>query len=182
MAASKISQLEKKLLTQQEELTELHKRKGENSQMIVDLSLKLDKQNKVLAEKDARLVLSFSNNSIVCSLISMLVSLFHSISEHITINTSLRAEVVMLTTAMQELKSLNTCLRDEHTALQLAFASLEDKLRKVQVNLAFAKCLTVHSFTDAFFQDENRQLVERLIKYKAKDAEKLNEENESFLK
>lgn len=32
------------------------------------------------------------------------------------------------------------------------------------------------------FQDENRQLVERLIKYKAKDAEKLNEENESFLK
>lgn len=32
------------------------------------------------------------------------------------------------------------------------------------------------------FQDENRQLVDRLIKYKAKDAEKLNEENESFLK
>lgn len=33
-----------------------------------------------------------------------------------------------------------------------------------------------------WFQEENRQLVERLIKYKAKDAEKLNEENESFLK
>lgn len=31
-------------------------------------------------------------------------------------------------------------------------------------------------------QDENRQLVDRLIKYKAKDAEKMNEENESFLK
>ncbi|CAD7084069.1 unnamed protein product [Hermetia illucens] len=30
--------------------------------------------------------------------------------------------------------------------------------------------------------DENRALVERLIKYKAKDAEKLNEENETFLK
>lgn len=54
VAAAKISQLENKLLTQQEELTELHKRKGENSQMIVDLSLKLDKQNKVLTEKDAR--------------------------------------------------------------------------------------------------------------------------------
>lgn len=33
-----------------------------------------------------------------------------------------------------------------------------------------------------YLQDENRTLVERLIKYKAKDAEKLNEENESFLK
>lgn len=41
----------------------------------------------------------------------------------------------MLTTNIQELKGLNSCLRDEHTALQLAFASLEDKLRKVQVSL-----------------------------------------------
>lgn len=52
--AAKISQLENKLLTQQEELTELHKRKGENSQMIVDLSLKVEKQNKILAEKETR--------------------------------------------------------------------------------------------------------------------------------
>lgn len=68
----------------------------------------------------------------------------------------------MATSSLHELKSLNTCLKDEHTALQLAFASLEEKLRKVQ--------------------DENGQLVERLIKYKAKDADKMNEENESFLK
>lgn len=40
----------------------------------------------------------------------------------------------MLTTSLQELKSLNSCLRDEHCALQLAFASLEEKLRKVQVH------------------------------------------------
>lgn len=53
-AAAKISQLENKLLTQQEELTDLHKRKGENSQMIVDLSLKLEKLNKSLEEKEAR--------------------------------------------------------------------------------------------------------------------------------
>lgn len=55
-AASKISQLESKLLTQQEQLTELHKRKGENSQMIVDLRLSLDKQEKLLSEKEARYV------------------------------------------------------------------------------------------------------------------------------
>lgn len=38
------------------------------------------------------------------------------------------------------------------------------------------------SFVIFLFQDENRALVERLIKYKAKDADKMNEENEHFLK
>lgn len=54
VAIAKISQLESKLLTQQEQLTELHKRKGENAQMIVDLSLKLEKQNKLLGERESR--------------------------------------------------------------------------------------------------------------------------------
>ncbi|GBP49941.1 Autophagy-related protein 16-1 [Eumeta japonica] len=62
---------------------------------------------------------------------------------------------------MQELQGLNQVLRDEHQALQMAFAALEEKLRKAQ--------------------DENRTLVERLIKYKAKDADKMNEENENFV-
>lgn len=53
-AAAKISQLESKLLTQQEQLTDLHRRKGENAQMIIDLNLKLEKQNKLLADRDAR--------------------------------------------------------------------------------------------------------------------------------
>lgn len=55
-AAAKISQLESKLLTQQEQLTDLHKRKGENAQMIIDLNLKLEKQNKLLVEREARFV------------------------------------------------------------------------------------------------------------------------------
>ncbi|KAJ6637403.1 Autophagy-related protein 16, partial [Pseudolycoriella hygida] len=135
---AKIQALEKRLMTQQEELTDLHKRKGENAQMIVDLNIKLEKQNKTMTEKDIRIV------------------------EQLSTNTSLRAEVQMLTTNIHELKGLNSCLRDEHTALQLAFASLEEKLRKVQ--------------------DENRTLIDRLMKYKMKDAEKMNDENESFLK
>lgn len=53
-AAAKISQLESKCLAQQEQLTECHKRKGENAQMIVDLSLKLEKQNKLLGERESR--------------------------------------------------------------------------------------------------------------------------------
>lgn len=53
-AATKISQLESKLLAQQEQLTDLHKRKGENAQMIIDLNLKLEKQNKLLGERETR--------------------------------------------------------------------------------------------------------------------------------
>lgn len=59
-------------------------------------------------------------------------------------------------------RSMNETLRDEYTALQLLHSSLEEKLRKTQ--------------------NENTQLVERLIKYKAKDAEKMNDENDTFLK
>lgn len=154
VATSKISHLENKLLTQQEELTQLHKRKGENSQMIVDLSMKLDKQNKVLTEKDARLVRPSSTvHSIHFYQFNWNV-FFCRISEHITITTSLRAEVVMLTTSMQELKSLNTCLRDEHAALQLAFASLEEKLRKVQVRSTSCSCIdfkSIHLVCVQFF-------------------------------
>jgi len=31
-------------------------------------------------------------------------------------------------------------------------------------------------------QDENRRLLERLMQYKSKDADKLNEENESIIR
>lgn len=51
---AKIQALEKRLMSQQEELTDLHKRKGENAQMIVDLNIKLEKQNKTMTEKDIR--------------------------------------------------------------------------------------------------------------------------------
>lgn len=52
--AAKIQALEKRLMAQMEELTDLHKRKGENSQMIVDLNVKIDKLNKLLLDKDNR--------------------------------------------------------------------------------------------------------------------------------
>jgi len=49
-----IATLEKKLLSQQEELTDLHKRKGENSQMIVDLNQKVEQQRIIISEKEHR--------------------------------------------------------------------------------------------------------------------------------
>ncbi|XP_044570094.1 autophagy-related protein 16 isoform X2 [Drosophila ananassae] len=133
-----IATLEKKLLAQQEELTELHKRKGENSQLIVDLNLKVEQQRTIIAEKE------------------------HSLADQQTNNNRLRAEVQLLHSSLEELKKLNNTMLDEHTALQLAFSSLEDKLRGVQ--------------------DENRCLLDRLMRYKSKDADKLNEENESIIR
>ncbi|GLV40304.1 Autophagy-related 16 [Carabus blaptoides fortunei] len=130
--------LEQKLLAQQEELTELHRRKGENAQQIIDLNKKLQEKEKQLASLDV------------------------SLADSMAVNTSLRAEIRMFQNNIRELENLNQVLRDEHQALQLAFAALEEKLRRAQ--------------------DENRQLVERLIRYKSKDADKMNEENENFLK
>lgn len=134
----RIQQLEQKLLSQAEELTELHRRKGENAQQIIDLNAAVLEKDRIIATKD--------------------VSLADSTAKIV----SLQSEVAMLEKANKELKYLNDTLIDEHQALQLAFTSLEEKLRKSQ--------------------DENRQLVERLIKYKAKDADKMNEENDNFLK
>ncbi|XP_001358982.3 autophagy-related protein 16-1 isoform X2 [Drosophila pseudoobscura] len=133
-----VATLEKKLLSQQEELIELHKRKGENSQLIVDLNMKVEQQRIAMSEKE------------------------HSLAEEQTNNNRLRAEVHLLHSSLEELKKLNNTLLDEHTALQLAFSSLEDKMRGIQ--------------------DENRCLVERLMRHKSKDADKLNEENESIIR
>lgn len=44
--------LEKKLLAQQEELTEIHKKRGENAQMIVDLNNQLAEKEKLLTMKE----------------------------------------------------------------------------------------------------------------------------------
>lgn len=51
-------------------------------------------------------------------------------------------------------------LKDEHQALQLAFTALEDKYLKAQ--------------------EDNRELVERWMAQKAKDADVMNEENAKF--
>lgn len=130
----KVQTLEKKLMAQQEELTDLHKRKGENSQLIVDLNVKVAEVTKQLLDKEQQL------------------------NEQVSKNNSLRAENHMLAKNESELKGLNDVLRDEYTALQLAFTALEEKLRKAQ--------------------EENQKMENLIIKYKERVAEKLNEEND----
>lgn len=57
MLSDKISTLEQKLLVQQEELTELHRRRGENAQMIIDLNAKLQLTEQTIAHKNYRSVI-----------------------------------------------------------------------------------------------------------------------------
>lgn len=58
----------------------------------------------------------------------------YRISENTALIASLRAEINLYETNMTELQGLNQVLRDEHQALQMAFAAIEEKLRKAQVS------------------------------------------------
>lgn len=59
MLIEKISTLEQKLLVQQEELTELHRRRGENAQMIIDLNSKLQLTEQGITSKNNRSVIVY---------------------------------------------------------------------------------------------------------------------------
>jgi len=56
-----------------------------------------------------------------------------SLTEHMKLVASLRAEISLYQKNNSELKQLNQVLKDEHQALQLAFTKLEEKLRAFQV-------------------------------------------------
>lgn len=66
----------------------------------------------------------------------VVISFCYSLADSTATITSLRAEIRMYENSIKELENLNQIIRDEHQALQLAFASLEDKLRKAQVCLS----------------------------------------------
>lgn len=61
----------------------------------------------------------------------------YSIAENCAKIATLQAEISLYERNNKELKYLNDTLRDEHQALQLAFSSLEEKLRKTQVHVIF---------------------------------------------
>ena len=96
----------------------------------------------------------------------------------------LKEEKRILELSLSETESASQVLRDEHQALQIAYASIEEKLKMfhVIINYYFPKYYS-HYYLHAFIQQyENLTLVERLMTYKAHDAEILNRENENFLK
>ena len=130
--------LEKKMFQMQEELTELHRRKGENAQKIIELKNQLEEKEK------ERLVLV---NRLQDSDVELSAS---------------KSAVKTLEQRIIEIESQHQVVRDEYQALQIAFNSLEKKF------LALDR--------------EHCDLVARWMSLKAKDAEKMNAENEAALK
>ncbi|CAG5135625.1 unnamed protein product [Candidula unifasciata] len=98
--------LEQKLFKLQEELTEMHKKRGENSQQIIDLNALLQEKEKEIQHKDAM------------------------ISDTVTTNIALKQAKKNLEMTIAELEATNQMLKDEHQALQMAFTALEEKYQK----------------------------------------------------
>ncbi|XP_069104031.1 autophagy-related protein 16-1-like [Argopecten irradians] len=136
--SEKNSNLEHKLYKLQEELTELHRKRGENAQQLIDLNTALQEKEKELQAKDNRL------------------------SDATATELAMKNAIKNLELTIMELEATNQMLKDEHQALQLAFTALEEKYRKAQ--------------------EDNRELVERWMDQKSKDADKLNAENDYVMR
>ncbi|XP_053245627.1 autophagy-related protein 16-1 isoform X2 [Podarcis raffonei] len=98
-----ISQLR---IKHQEELTELHKKRGELAQSVIDLKNQIQ-------QKDSEMQ---TNNT-------KIVEYLQKISE-------LETECQDLRNKLQDLERANQTLKDEYDALQITFTALEEKLRK----------------------------------------------------
>lgn len=107
-SSERIQALEKKLYSVQEELTELHRRKGENAQQVIDLTVQLKEAEKTLKNKDD-LILRYENE----------IEVF-------------RTKIRNLTSAISELESTNQLLKDEYQTIQLALNTAEGKLIAAQ--------------------------------------------------
>lgn len=73
---------------------------------------------------------------------SSMYSVARSLAESMETNANLRLEMSKCIGKEKEQESINQMLKDEHQALQLAFASLEEKLRKTQVRCV-VRCMVV---------------------------------------
>ncbi|XP_038051091.1 autophagy-related protein 16-1-like isoform X2 [Patiria miniata] len=104
----KTQALEQKLFRLQEELTDMHRKKGENAQQLIDLSAQLQEKDKELQLKDTRLLES-----------DVKISAYED-------------ELKNLEKALMELQKTNETLKDEQDALQLLYTKTEDTIRRVQ--------------------------------------------------
>ncbi|XP_036393053.1 autophagy-related protein 16-like isoform X2 [Megalops cyprinoides] len=90
----------------QEELTELHKKRGELAQNVIELNNQMQLKDKEIQSNEAKM-LQYQQR----------------ISE-------LEAECRELRSNLQDLERANQTLKDEYDALQITFSALEDKLRR----------------------------------------------------
>ncbi|XP_075057846.1 autophagy-related protein 16-1 isoform X1 [Mixophyes fleayi] len=90
----------------QEELTELHKKRGELAQTVIELNNQMQQKDKEIQTNKA------------------------TIEEYLRTISELETECQDLRNKLQELERTNQTLKDEYDALQITFNALEGKLRK----------------------------------------------------
>ncbi|KAM9734309.1 autophagy-related protein 16-1 isoform 3-T3 [Menidia menidia] len=90
----------------QEELTELHKKRGELAQTVIELNNQIQQKDREIQANEARMS-AFQQQ--ICSL---------------------EGDCRDLRTSLQDLERANQTLKDEYDALQITFCALEEKLRK----------------------------------------------------
>uniref|UniRef100_A0A3P8VJ15 ATG16 autophagy related 16-like 1 (S. cerevisiae) n=1 Tax=Cynoglossus semilaevis TaxID=244447 RepID=A0A3P8VJ15_CYNSE len=90
----------------QEELTELHKKRGELAQSVIELNNQIQQKDKEIQSNEAKLL------------------------EYQQQINDLEGDCRELRSYLQDLERANQTLKDEYDALQITFAALEAKLRK----------------------------------------------------
>ncbi|XP_016318079.1 autophagy-related protein 16-1-like isoform X5 [Sinocyclocheilus anshuiensis] len=90
----------------QEELTELHKKRGELAQSVIELNNQIQQKDKEIQSNEAKML------------------------EYQQQISHLEGECHELRNSLADLERANQTLRDEYDALQITFSALEEKLRK----------------------------------------------------
>ncbi|CAL8352250.1 unnamed protein product [Lota lota] len=90
----------------QEELTELHKKRGELAQNVIELNNQIQQKDKEIQRNEAKML------------------------EYQTQIATLEGDCRKLKTYLQDLEQANQMLKDEYDALQITFSALEEKLRR----------------------------------------------------
>ncbi|XP_009080045.1 PREDICTED: autophagy-related protein 16-1 isoform X4 [Acanthisitta chloris] len=103
---AQLQELAQLKIKHQEELTELHKKRGELAQSVIDLNNQMQQKDKEMQMNEAR------------------------IAEYLQKISELETECQELRSKLQDLERANQTLKDEYDALQITFNALEEKLRK----------------------------------------------------
>lgn len=107
-SSAEVQELKSKIFKLQEELTGLHRRKGENAQQVIDLTASVKEKEALLSEQAAQNI-----------------SLQQQIEQ-------LKRQLEMTKRDSHELRATTQLLKDEYQTLQLALTSAEKKLLNAQ--------------------------------------------------
>lgn len=103
---SQLQEMAQLRMKHQEELTELHKKRGELAQLVIDLNNRMQQKDREMQTNEAK------------------------IAECLQTISDLETECQELRSKLQDLERANQTLKDEYDALQITFTALEEKLRK----------------------------------------------------